>query len=87
MFNNPGKKIQTLCKIVFWLIVIAAIIIGIAMMIMSANNGNFGIGLLLGIVIIGAGILIAWLDVLVLFAFGKLVESNEEIAYYVKNGK
>ena len=119
MFKNPGRKIQILCKIVFWIGVILSVISGgitIATSISGAGIltgvltvifdsipeladvfeetvlasiafGGAGavIGVIIGIFQIALGIFFSWLLVLVMFAFGKLVESNEEIAYYSKS--
>lgn len=99
MFENVGKKIKGLCKIVFIVLVsitvISAIYI-IASMIITDNAEfkDYLVALLVCVLIIGVGTLLAWLTVLFLYAFGELVdtnqiavEQNEQIIDYLSKGK
>ena len=86
MFNNPGGKIQGLAKVLFVLGVIAYSIGGIVLIVMGVQASNsyytrdmawmFYVG---GVLAIGVGVLISWLGVLFMFAFGNLVENVERI--------
>ncbi len=85
MFNNPGGKIQGLAKVLFVLGVIGYSIGGIILIVMGVQASNsyyareawmFYVG---GVLAIGVGVLISWLGVLFMFAFGNLVENVERI--------
>lgn len=77
MFNNLGKKIQT-CARVFAIIGIGiSIIYGI---IFWANAIRFEIDLyyLYGILVFGGGALFSWLNSIMIYGFGIIVESHEK---------
>lgn len=85
MFNNPGGKIQGLAKVLFVLGVIGYSIGGIILIVMGIQASNsyyddmawmYYVG---GVLAIGVGVLISWLGVLFMFAFGNLVENVERI--------
>ena len=70
MFNNIGKKLMNLAKVLFWVIAIAALIAGI--LSMRYND-------LLGILILIGGFITAWLSNLGLYAFGQIVDDTHAI--------
>lgn len=88
MFRNPGRKIKSYAKVLFWIGVVISIIIGVIEIGSSfvaaaySYQGSFGIillGILGGILTVAIGTLISWLAVLTLYAFGTLVENSDEL--------
>ena len=68
MFTNIGGKIKTTAAVCCWIVIIASVISGIAMMF----NDVPGAGLLTIIV----GPLVGWLSSFMLYGFGELVENS-----------
>ena len=88
MFRNPGGKIKSYAKVLFWVGVVISIIIGVIEIGSSfvaaaySYQGSFGtilLGILGGILTVAIGTLISWLAVLTLYAFGTLVENSDEL--------
>lgn len=72
MFNNPGSSIQSVSKAIFCIIVFSGTAIVAFFVAISA------IPVWLGILIILLIIFVAWLSVLVTYAFGVVTENIEE---------
>ena len=72
MFNNPGRKIQTLAKIVFWLIiaVVALVVYGLINTLPANEYSIIRI-----VVIIIGGIVFAWLSTIFMYGIGTLIEN------------
>lgn len=88
MFRNPGGKIKSYAKVLFWIGVVISIIIGVIEIGSSfvataySYHGSFCtilLGILGGILTVAIGTLISWLAVLTLYAFGTLVENSDEL--------
>ena len=88
MFRNPGGKIKSYAKVLFWVGVVISIIIGVIEIGSSfvaaaySYQGSFGtilLGILGGVLTVAIGTLISWLAVLTLYAFGTLVENSDEL--------
>ena len=88
MFRNPGGKIKSYAKVLFWIGVVISIIIGVIEIGSSfvaaaySYQGSFGtilLGILGGILTVAIGTLNSWLAVLTLYAFGTLVENSDEL--------
>ena len=88
MFRNPGGKLKSYAKVLFWIGVVISIIIGVIEIGSSfvaaaySYQGSFGtilLGILGGILTVAIGTLISWLAVLTLYAFGTLVENSDEL--------
>lgn len=88
MFRNPGGKIKSYAKVLFWVGVVISIIIGVIEIGSSfvaaaySYHGSFGtilLGILGGVLTVAIGTLISWLAVLTLYAFGTLVENSDEL--------
>lgn len=88
MFRNPGGKIKSYAKVLFWIGVVISIIIGVIEIGSSfvaaaySYQGSFGtilLGILGGILTVAIGTLISCLAVLTLYAFGTLVENSDEL--------
>lgn len=74
MFDNPGQKLKKLAKIVFWVIVSLAVIIGLVQFMLPSGYKRGTIELLSLLLSIGGGVLIAWIASIGLYAFGDLVD-------------
>ena len=90
MFRNPGGKIKSYAKVLFWVGVVISIIIGVIEIGSSfvaaaySYQGSFGtilLGILGGVLTVAIGTLISWLAVLTLYAFGTLVENSDELVH------
>lgn len=88
MFRNPGGKIKSYAKVLFWVGAVISIIIGVIEIGSSfvaaaySYQGSFGtilLGILGGVLTVAIGTLISWLAVLTLYAFGTLVENSDEL--------
>lgn len=88
MFRNPGGKIKSYAKVLFWIGVVISIIIGVIEIGSSfvaaaySYQGSFGtilLGIIGGILTVAIGTLISWLAFLTLYAFGTLVENSDEL--------
>lgn len=89
MFNNIGSKIKSYAKVIFWIGVVLSIIAGIAIIgIAFASSssvyapfsfGRFFAGLIFAIIAVCIGVLISWINVLVLYGFGVLVENSDTL--------
>ena len=76
MFDHPGAKIKGLAQTFFWIEVVCAVLVVLAM-------GDYvfeeEIGLILAVGIMAVGVGIAYVSALFLAAFGELVETNTQI--------
>ena len=83
MFNRPGSKIKGLAKVLFVLQIIAFSLGGVYLIFMGAQTSRYssegGLLILAGVAAIGVGILIAWLSVLFIYAYGSMVDDVESI--------
>lgn len=86
MFNNPGGKIKSYAKVLFWIGAIVSIIVGIVIIagsfVTASYYGSaasvFG-GIIEGVIVAAIGVVISWISVLALYAFGVLVENSDEL--------
>ena len=79
MFKNPGKKIKTLAKVLYWIITLGCLTTAI---IFVAENSYWGLDIeiiLIAVAIVAGGFLVAFLSNLGLYAFGELVENSGKI--------
>ena len=85
MFDNIGRKIKTLAKILCWVGIAFSVIAGIA--IMSSGNGSLTINgtpaavspAVIGIIYMIIGCLVSWIGSFFAYGFGQLIENSEEI--------
>lgn len=79
MFDNPGSKIKTFAKILFWIMVA----LGAIVLIIGCALGSFGTTFIVyGIIIIVMGYFLS----LLYAAFGELTEDVREIKATMRNG-
>ncbi len=74
MFDNPGRKLKFIAVITFIVECISSFIGGIFYWV--EEEEFFG-----GILIMLVGFAVAWLSVIVLYAFGQLVENSDNLVY------
>ena len=74
MFNNVGGKIKKIAKIFCWLGIIGSIIGGISMF-----ESFYELSVLYGFLVMIVGSIISWLNSLLFYAFGELVEDIRAI--------
>lgn len=87
MYNNIGKKIKTLAKVLAWLGIAVSVIAGIAIIAgggaMSSYGSSYNMGgsaAVAGITTIIFGALGSWVSSFMLYGFGELIEKTTEIA-------
>ena len=89
MFNNIGRKIKGLAKVLFWIVVIAGVICGFLIMITGfsgSGNSNDKIGgFIVGILVIGFSVLLAWLQNFLLYGYGELIDCSQKILRILEN--
>ncbi len=82
MFENVGKRIKEIAKLLFAIGVVLSVLLFIVMLILAIPNFDYGdealgvVFLLIGIFSIIIGPVISWLSVLLLYAFGELVQKT-----------
>ena len=87
MFNNIGRKIKTLAKVICWIGIIASVLAGVAMIVGSLSSYAPAMGIVTGILTAVLGSLFSWVGSFVMVGFGELVENTAEIAANTrKNG-
>ena len=91
LFLNIGSKLKILSKIVFWIGVLASVIGCIAVFVFGIYTtileGDWSCALIAILGLVGIpciGTLISWLSVLIMYAFGELVENSAICAKDVK---
>ena len=81
MFKNIGKKIQSYSKLVFVIevlfIILLGALVGIVVQSLIWDENADTIGGMASILVIAAGIFLAWLGQMRLYAYGKIAESCE----------
>lgn len=78
LYNNIGKKIKILAKVLAWIGIAASVISGLGMIIVSSRAG--GAMALIGILTMVLGSLLSWVSSFVLYGFGEIVENSALIA-------
>lgn len=88
MFHNPGAKIKSYAKVLFWIGVVISALLGVvtiggsfvaASYMYSNTFGTILGGFIKGIIVTGIGVLISWVSVLSLYGFGVLVENSDTL--------
>ena len=72
MFSNIGQKVKKIAKLVFTAGTAVSAVGGIVMM----ATGDNGLFILLGLLVIGLGILGAWIAACLVYGFGELICTN-----------
>ena len=80
MFDDIGIKIQKVAKAIAWFDIVVSIIGGIVMLFYSFMDIEYLWYLIfLAPITVVVGCILAWLSVITLYGFGKLIEDIEEI--------
>lgn len=78
MFNNIGGKIKGLARVFCTISIIIALVVGISIIAIGVGMRNGGEGIIaLGIAILIAGSVLAWVGSFLLYGFGQLVENSD----------
>lgn len=72
MYDNIGGKIKKLATVIFAVLAVITIIVG---GVIGMNGADF-----LGMAVMVAGPILAWISSFVLYGFGELVDKTSEIA-------
>lgn len=80
MFNNIGRKIKTLAKVICWIGIIISVVAGVVMVVGSTSSYDSTVGIVGGILTAVLGSLFSWLGSFMMVGFGELVEKTAEIA-------
>lgn len=81
LFDEIGKKIKSLAKVVFVLEVIASVILGLVLISVGSHMRYDGEGMtIFGLVLLLLGWLIAWVSSFFVYGFGELIDKTSEIA-------
>ena len=81
MFNNIGRKIKTLAKVITGIGITASIIYG-AVVVRLSNSPIF---IMQGLIIMIVGSLISWLSYVTLYGFGQLIENTDILVSVHRN--
>ncbi len=89
MFQNIGKKIKTLAKVLCWIGIIGSIIGGVIMVVSGAalmdNDAASGAAAIMsGVLTAVLGALFSWIGSFMMLGFGEIVEKVNEIAENTK---
>lgn len=79
MFKNVGKVIKAIAKVVFAIDLLAVLTSAIVVFATAIDEGEGGLGFLLFILILGLGFIISYLSVMMLYAFGSIVDDVKSI--------
>ncbi len=84
MFNNIGKKIKGLAKLVCWIGIIIFAIVGLGVIISGISGDNAVSAIISGILIIVGGFLVSWIGSFVMYGYGELIDKTSDIAENTK---
>ena len=84
MFNNIGRKIMGLAKVLCWVGIVLSVIMAIVCFasdsVVTYNGTWVAGGAAMGLVVLIAGVLGSWIGSWVLYALGQAVEDLHRIA-------
>ena len=90
MFENIGRKIKALAKVICWIGIIASVVVGVIIIYdwsVQSYRYRDSAELITGIVVIILGSLLSWVGSFVLYGFGELVENSTFIAETMEENK
>lgn len=82
MFNNCGSKIKIIAIVSFLLNMITFFVVSIWLcgIFDKTLNADFGVLILIFLLIMIVGLLVSWASSLLIYGFGSLVENSETIS-------
>ena len=80
MYNNIGKKIKMLAKVICWIGIIASVIFGLFMIAVGSQTYYGGGAIVVsGFIIMIVGSLFSWIGSFFTYGFGELIDKTCEI--------
>jgi len=85
MFQNIGRKIKTLAKVICWVGIIGSVVGGVIMVLSGVGvlrfNAEAGVAAIMGgVLTVVLGSLFSWIGSFMMLGFGEIVEKVNEIA-------
>ena len=78
LFGNIGSKIKGVAFVLFMIQFLLYIVAAVIVFLSSLGLGSSA-GIISGLLILGGGILIAWLSTIVLYGIGQLIDNTDQI--------
>ena len=85
LFSNIGKKIMSLAKVLCWIGITGSVIAWVSGLVVSADSYEPGITILLAFAVLVVGFLISWIGSWTMYAFGQLVDDNQNLRAQLSN--
>ncbi len=81
MFNNIGEKIKGVAIATFIVELLAFVFGGVAVIVVGSeqNRSQVGLYIFLGLLVMGVGIIVAFLSVMMLFAYGQITSNTDKL--------
>ena len=79
MFENIGKKIKTLAKVLCWVGIVISIIYAIALFLIAMDSYDEETFIIMGIVTLIVGPLTSWISSFFMYGFGELIDKASDI--------
>lgn len=80
MYQNIGKKIKMLVKVCTYFLGISSIVAGIIVIVVALNSYDLMPALLIGIALAVIAPVLIWINSLVMYGFGELVDCAQQLA-------
>lgn len=87
MFNNIGKKIKALAKVICWIQIVIYIITAIVMFIIASDTYTEGLYIAIAFAFLIIGPFFAWLSSFFIYGFGELIDKACEIERNTRGGE
>ena len=87
MFNNIGKKIKALAKVICWIQIVIYIITAIVMFIIASDSYTEGLYIAIAFAFLIIGPFFAWLSSFFIYGFGELIDKACEIERNTRGGE
>ena len=84
LFSKPGSKLQFWSKILFVFLLVCTFALFIIILVSSTLSSDV-VGLILSFVFLVIGLLFSFIYALLMFGFGKLIETNQSIKALLQN--
>ncbi|MBR6694275.1 MAG: hypothetical protein IKL62_04945 [Clostridia bacterium] len=81
MFHNVGKKIKVLAQVMFYIMLVGAVIGGVALISSDDELVPVALGVIAG------GALFAWIGSVFIYGFGELIDSAQAIEFNTRSDK
>ncbi len=78
LFDRVGRKIMGLAKFIFWAITIINALVAIFLIYTAIKGKSFG-PVFIALIVAVAGVLVAWLSSVLLYGYGQLIDSQQDV--------